>query len=533
MKQVALIAVPHEDDELLVAGPVIETLKKKYHCIFAFMTNGDYVFKGDIRVKEAIDSLGVYGVKKEDIVFLGYPDQYTRQDCHFFIDPEAYAASGRSKYTESTAYSQDYSYQITGTHAKLSKESLIQDLVCLIEQWKPALVIGVDYDYHPDHRALSMALDQAMGMVLKKDPTYFPTVWKSYAYAVMWFGKEDFLIMNLPVSFYTDDLGGGNPFLDWKKRCRLPVRQKKLLFQNRLCKALFKHKTQDAFFVTDNVLNSDYAFWTKRTDNLLRTCKLEHSNQEVLRDFSLFQTDDIMQYHPLSSDNLSKTGFYRLGEGEILHFQFDRAYDLENVVVYLVRNHCRNVPILQLRVGQTEILLSSDEEFAKINTEIHQKEIREIEIRNVSGKEVCLAQIEAFEEKPYRFEKIFVEAFSSADPKLYFESGEIPFRVLGYEPLGRRTELMKEEYEIKIIGGGTGVKAEQNLISVGKHVKRFKLCISLKSDPDVTWTAKFIRISVWAKMKRFLIKLINYPTRIILHHLCVTEQKRRMKKYAK
>ena len=79
-----MVIVPHEDDELAIAGPMIyEAVKKELNIKVVFSTNGDfYAHEGEIRLKEAIKSLNVLGVKTEDIIFLGYGDQ--TKECHLF-----------------------------------------------------------------------------------------------------------------------------------------------------------------------------------------------------------------------------------------------------------------------------------------------------------------------------------------------------------------------------------------------------------------------------------------------------------------
>lgn len=72
-----LVIVPHEDDELAIAGAMIYgAVQQNMRIKVVFVTNGDYFgHEGTIRIKEAGKALGELGVTPEDIIFLGYGDQ--------------------------------------------------------------------------------------------------------------------------------------------------------------------------------------------------------------------------------------------------------------------------------------------------------------------------------------------------------------------------------------------------------------------------------------------------------------------------
>ena len=72
-----LVIVPHEDDELAIAGATIYgAIKQNMAVKVVFTTNGDYyAHEGSIRIREAKKALAVLGVAEENIIFLGYGDQ--------------------------------------------------------------------------------------------------------------------------------------------------------------------------------------------------------------------------------------------------------------------------------------------------------------------------------------------------------------------------------------------------------------------------------------------------------------------------
>lgn len=74
-KNKVLIIVPHEDDETIIAGNIIDLLKLNGNDIkVAYLTNGDYSIPAEIRAKEAIHAIRTLGLNEDDVFFLGYPD---------------------------------------------------------------------------------------------------------------------------------------------------------------------------------------------------------------------------------------------------------------------------------------------------------------------------------------------------------------------------------------------------------------------------------------------------------------------------
>lgn len=73
MGQKVLVIIPHEDDEINVAGSVMYSYVQKGADVYcAFTTNGDYSFWARTRMHEAWRSLQTLGV--QHVVFLGYGD---------------------------------------------------------------------------------------------------------------------------------------------------------------------------------------------------------------------------------------------------------------------------------------------------------------------------------------------------------------------------------------------------------------------------------------------------------------------------
>ena len=72
-----LIIVPHEDDELAIAGAMIYgAVQQKMNIKVVFVTNGDYYrHEGMIRIREAEEALGELGVAPENRIWGSNTDQ--------------------------------------------------------------------------------------------------------------------------------------------------------------------------------------------------------------------------------------------------------------------------------------------------------------------------------------------------------------------------------------------------------------------------------------------------------------------------
>ncbi|MBF1767865.1 MAG: PIG-L family deacetylase, partial [Veillonella sp.] len=70
-----MVIVPHEDDEINVAGATIYgAIKEGLHVSLVYVTNGDFQYKADIRYKEVTRMASIMNLPMENIHFLGFPD---------------------------------------------------------------------------------------------------------------------------------------------------------------------------------------------------------------------------------------------------------------------------------------------------------------------------------------------------------------------------------------------------------------------------------------------------------------------------
>lgn len=346
-----LVLVPHQDDEINVAGNFICSMSKMGADIYvAYSTNGDYEYKAAVRIKEAIAALAIMGVNEDHIVFMGYGDSYnTFEGAHIsdaYDRPTVSRAGHNETYCE--ANQSDYSFIKSGNHSRYCRNNFLSDLESIILDIKPELLVCVDFDQHPDHRWLSIAFDEVMHNLLsRKNNTYFPTVWKSFAYATAFSAKADLLgcenllaterpNVNNTLNYLIDVIDYAN--WEWKNRIRIPVlpenRINYLIYRNRLVKAMLKHKSQYMILHANSVINSDEIFWEHRTDSLAYSAKVMASSGETsfLTDFKYVNTRNIKDKTPRFNKYLWKPDADDIQK--MVSFAWEQVQTVNTICIY-------------------------------------------------------------------------------------------------------------------------------------------------------------------------------------------------------
>lgn len=320
-----MVFIPHEDDEINVAGATIYGLKQEgFHVICVFATNGDRSYLAETRIHEAAAALKMLGVPYEDIIILGYPDGGLDASRSPYAQGIGHAIKvGGNGSTYGIADKDDFPMVEYGKHTPYTRNGFLEDVENLIRTYQPANIIAVDLDSHPDHRACSIALETAIGHILnEKGNTYLPVVLKAFAYSTGFESEADFNGLHFystkfnrnrlaDPSFETD-----NPVYRWDERIRLPVSERccqQYLSKNLIYQALRCHVSQRAFLKANQIINSDQVYWIRRTDNLA-FCGIttaSSGNAEAVHDFKMIDVKDIAPrkpvfdtclWEPLSSD---------------------------------------------------------------------------------------------------------------------------------------------------------------------------------------------------------------------------------------
>lgn len=339
-----MVFIPHEDDEINVAGATIYGLRQEgFRVICAFATNGDRSYLAETRIQEAAAALKMLGVSYEDIIILGYPDgglDASRSPYAHGVD-HAITVDGHDS-TYGIADKVDFSMTESGKHTPYTRKGFLGDVENLIRKYRPSNIIAVDLDSHPDHRACSIAFETAMGHILnEKGNTYFPVVLKAFAYNTGFESVADFNSLHLystrfnrkrlaDSSFETD-----NPVYHWEERIRLPVPEPcrhQFLSKNLIYQALRCHLSQRAFLKANQIINSDQVYWLRRTDNLafygITTASSGHA--EAVHDFKMIDVKNIAPrksvfdtclWEPLSSDKEKRLTIHFYKPQKISHIR--------------------------------------------------------------------------------------------------------------------------------------------------------------------------------------------------------------------
>ncbi|SDA55026.1 GlcNAc-PI de-N-acetylase [Dialister histaminiformans] len=312
-----MVIIPHEDDEINLAGTVI------YHArhlgirvICVFTTNGDWKYRGLVRMKEAIQALSLLGVPEKDIVFLGYPDGGVHGERNVFVSGRKEALAGRDGRRETYGMDThaDFAMQYRGKHQAYTWNGLVQDIKDVILRDKPAMILATDFDSHPDHRLCYLGFLHAMNSILHTCHDYRPVVLMGFCYSTGFEGRKDFYGPHLLSSVInTDQLWNkayetDNPVYEWDQRIRFPVEEacRSWLKQNIIYKALCCHMSQKASTRAIRLINGDQVFWLRRTDNRIYEGKVSVSsgNGDYLHDFMMMNTEHITDKHPAMENYL-------------------------------------------------------------------------------------------------------------------------------------------------------------------------------------------------------------------------------------
>ncbi|MCR4763456.1 MAG: PIG-L family deacetylase, partial [Lachnospiraceae bacterium] len=152
-----LLLVPHEDDELLIGGPMLVNLCRGGREVFVYIaTNGDYYpFESAHRAHESLEALALMGVAPDHIIFGGYGDDWQGKALYDSAYQERKTSAAGFTQTHGPADGiEEWHFVRTREHAPYTKEAYLEDIRSLIDALRPEVLISVGFDTHPDHRAL-------------------------------------------------------------------------------------------------------------------------------------------------------------------------------------------------------------------------------------------------------------------------------------------------------------------------------------------------------------------------------------------
>lgn len=343
-----LILVPHQDDEIILCGSFLHTILDNGSDVHVvFMTNGNYEPSVHaLRLEEALQVLGMYGVSEDHVIFMGYANEYDAGESHIYNAPASIEL--HSQYGASETYGlpghPEYCFQKHGIHHKYTRDNLVNDLYEILDEMRPDLIFATGEEIHPDHSANSLFLDEVLGQILNEDSSYRPLVLKKPEYSTAWFGPEDFSEVNNPPAVFDYKnpyvfVNGHrswfyDPYLRWKDRLSIPADAEAPGLVRR---ALELYASQDAIKHFNMLVNSDVVFWPRRTDSLMYEAVVRCSSGEAryLHDFKRNDTTDLKRKNrDIWNQDASVWRPAVDDEQPCIHIAFEKKRTVKEVVIY-------------------------------------------------------------------------------------------------------------------------------------------------------------------------------------------------------
>lgn len=298
-----LLIIPHQDDEIHIAGSLLASLDNADNVYVLYTTNGDFLFDAKYRYRECIKSLEkLANIDEDKIIFMGYSDQAYDQKTHMYNTFNDWVSNKGYKETYAPYGFNEWNYLEYGKHCKYNRDNFCNNIKEIIEKYLPEVIICNDLDFHPDHLMTSLAFERALGLIIRNNPNYKPLVLKTFAYENSYFGKDDFFDnKDIPMLFNYDKFGNviSNPYYSKNNAISLAIDRKcytKNLFKNKIFKAILCHKSQLLVKRTGRIINANIVYWKRNTNNLLLDANISVSsgNKEYLNDFMLADTSNVL-----------------------------------------------------------------------------------------------------------------------------------------------------------------------------------------------------------------------------------------------
>lgn len=417
-KKRVMIIVPHEDDEINVAGSLLAQFKNRVVIDVVYLTNGELFISGKRRQREAKRALKLFGVKQKNIFFLGYPDVSDLKD--------------------GSAYETD-------------KNGCVKNIEKLVLDRKPDFIISNDMDSHPNHKELSVLIEMAIRevIVMGEKEKYYPILLKTFAYNLAFYAPEDYSIYNLKSTVNC----GKNTYFDWNQRLRLPVPRNartRILSRNIIFRGMWKHHSQSGYRYAARIANSDKVYWGRRTDGKSYKATMVATSGDVsyLNDFSLYGTDEQLDFdytklwYPNSDDSDKK-----------FKMIFDKSIDIEKIVFYeniLQGNDILNASVRFSNGFEIDVHdINHDGGATLVKVPIQEKiDWIEFQIKESIGEYAGLNEFEVYEpeEPKLWFLKLCIE--DEYVYKYFTDESCLNLKVTAYDTYGNVLALPKEKVHI-------------------------------------------------------------------------------------
>lgn len=423
-----LMVVPHQDDDINLMGGLIEQYTQgNSEVTVVFTTNGDFYGINDVRADEAVSVLTALGVKKENIYYMGFGDQWQSQTIdgreifHIYNSPDpdavwtsVFGATATYGTTSIPCY-RDLPY--TRNNYSSSLEEIIRNI-------RPDTIFAVDFDRHIDHKATDLFFEEVLCKILKDNTDYHPTVYKGFCYGTAWEAEFDYHTSLNPLSTIKpeDSVWEASAFgYSWEDRVRFPMSNSNLsivILNNSVYQSLDDYASQTAYTQAEGVLNGDKVFWERRTDSLLYDAEILVGGEAVslLNDFKLKDFTDIS----VSPETASGTAYL---DGKPVRVNLENAVSAN--CIYLYDNPSETENILG---GYLAFSDGSRTEFGELNRNgsatviaFPEKQVQWFEIvpTKTEGDFAGLSEIELYHDSSKPQEDTYLMALDGGDNFVY------------------------------------------------------------------------------------------------------------------
>lgn len=453
-----MIIVPHEDDDINLAGGIIEKyIKEGSEVRVVFTTNGDYSRLGELRLEEAINVLVQMGLHEENIFFLGYGDQWKQMEMsdgsivnHIYNSVEDVIWLSHISKTETYGLHDHLPYH----QNTYTRNNYLNDIEDIILEYRPNVIYANDYDAHADHRATSLLFEEAMGSILSEVTGYTPIVYKGYCYETAWYAPEDFLEDNIASTLKTGALS--ESIYHWEDRVRIPVESSatnRLMSQNSVYMGLNQYTSQQASQRAGSIINGDKVFWERRTDGILYSAQITCENEIIskLNDFKLMDSLDISNLDVIVPED----GVQILNEDESVDIQLCEAKDITEVYLYDNPNQKSNILGGYILFDTGDVIefgnLDASGSATKIECNVNNAKAFSIIVTKVEGNAPGLTEIEAYQSMQDEMDE-YIKIIDDKDNFCYdywIENEDM--QTFAIYSLNNRTDL--EYYDIELGGG--------------------------------------------------------------------------------
>ncbi len=266
-----LVIVPHQDDELNIAGFIFKKLIDENIKIYIlYVTKGNfYSKKYEKRMDERDKVLNIFG--NIEYKQMNWDDSYIEDN---------------------------HTYNI-----KEKRDKVQYDIMQYVMQVKSDMIICVDCDKHPDHRMVSILFDNCIREIISCSD-YRPIVLKKFAYLGVWGGKFDYFDNKLKETIPYLAGGGENEAYNnalpysWEDRIRFKANYEdyQLAFWKSIVyKAYKKYYTQCGFRFFFRASNADIVYWYRNINNLLYQANIivSSGNKRYINDYSINRIEEI------------------------------------------------------------------------------------------------------------------------------------------------------------------------------------------------------------------------------------------------